>query len=69
MPPCTRRLVPGIAQAEDTDQAGISYGQLRCSQVAALAARFEGRPISDRSLTAALAELGLDVHAVEKVRS
>ena len=69
VPPCTRRLVPGIAQAEDTDQAGISYGQLRCSQVAALAARFEGRPISDRSLTAALAELGLDVHAVEKVRS
>ena len=69
VPPCTRRLVPGIAQAEDPDHAGISYGQLRCSQVAALAARLEGRPVSDRSLTAALAELGLDVHAVEKVPS
>jgi len=76
VPPCTRRLAPGISQAEDpgprraasqSSEAGISYGQLRCSQVAALAARLEGRPVSDRSLTAELARLGLDVHAVEKV--
>ena len=69
VPPCTRRLLPGVAQAEDPGEAEISYGQLRCSQVAALAARLEDRPVSDRSLTAALAELGLDVHAVEKVLS
>ena len=76
VPPCTRRLLPGIAQAEDpgprpagsqSSEPGISYGQLRCSQVAALAARLEGGPVSDRSLTAALTRLGLDVHAVEKV--
>ena len=48
VPPCTRRLVPGIAQAQDPGHAGISYGQLRCSQVAALAARLEGRPVSDQ---------------------
>jgi len=78
VPPCTRRLVPGISQAEDpgprraasqSSESEISYGQLRCSQVAALAARLEGRPVSDRSLTAALAQLGLDVDAVEKVLS
>jgi len=69
VPPCTRRLVPGIAQAQDPGHADISYGQLRCSQVAALAARLEGRPASDQALTAALAELGLDVHAVERVLS
>ena len=68
VPPCTRRLVPGIAQAEDPGRPEISYGQLRCSQVAALAARLAGRPVSDRSLTTALAELGLDVHAIEKVQ-
>jgi len=76
VPPCTRRLVPGISQAEDPgprraasqgSETAISYGQLRCSQVAALAARLRGRPVSDRSLTTALARLSLDVHAIEKV--
>jgi hypothetical protein len=76
VPPCTRRLVPGVAQAQDpgpgragsgSSEPALSYGQLRCSQVAALAARVAGGPVSDASLTAALAQLGLDVHAVEKV--
>ncbi len=81
VPPCTRQLLPGVAQAEDpgvpdsdpagTDaarsEAGVSYGQLRCSQVAALAARLAGRSPSDRSLAAALAELGMDPDAIEKV--
>ncbi|HEY5981434.1 MAG TPA: T3SS effector HopA1 family protein [Microlunatus sp.] len=77
VPPCTRRLLPGVAQAEDPgardgeaarSDTGVSYGQLRCSQVAALAARLSGRSISDRSLTAALADLGMDTYAIEKVR-
>ncbi|HEY5786976.1 MAG TPA: T3SS effector HopA1 family protein [Microlunatus sp.] len=67
VPPCTRRLLPGVAHAEDPGAAAVSYGQLRCSQVAALAARLGGCSISDRLLTAALAELEVDVHAVERV--
>jgi type III HopA1-like effector protein len=76
VPPCTRRLVPGVAQAQDPgpgrggsehSENALSYGQLRCSQVAALAVRLAGGPASDASLTAALAQLGVDVHAVEQV--
>ncbi len=71
VPPCTRRLVPGIAQAQDPGSGGteapVSYGQLRCAQVAALAARLPAEPVSDRALTAAMADLGLDADAIERV--
>ncbi|GAA3692850.1 hypothetical protein GCM10022204_05550 [Microlunatus aurantiacus] len=71
VPPCTRRLLPGVATAQDPGASGaatpVSYGQLRCAQLAAVAARFAGRDPSDEALTTALADLGADVAAIERV--
>lgn len=75
VPPCTRRLLPGVATAQDpgpgdpgTDGHGpFSYGQLRCGQVAAVAARFGDERPTDEALTDALAALGADVAAIERV--
>jgi hypothetical protein len=69
-PPCTHQLLPGVARAQDpgpTSSAPVSYGQLRCGQVAAVAARFADSRPSDRELTATLAELDVDVAAIDRV--
>lgn len=76
-PPLTRLLLPGVAQAQDpgsgdTEHEAISYGQLRCSQVAAVANRLltrDRRPteITDEALVAALTDVGIDVAAVQRV--
>ncbi|HYI52583.1 MAG TPA: T3SS effector HopA1 family protein [Microlunatus sp.] len=72
VPPCTRQLVPGVGQAQDpgagSTEAAVSYGQLRCAQVATLAARLSAAPVSDRALAAALLDLGVDVDAIEEVQ-
>lgn len=70
MPPCTHQLLPGVARAQDpgpTSSAPVSYGQLRCGQVAAMAARFADRMPSDEELTDTLTELGLDADAIDRV--
>lgn len=75
VPPCTRRLLPGVATAQDPGPSGkdtdahgpVSYGQLRCGQLAALAARFGDDQPSDEELIDALATLGVDVAAIEQV--
>lgn len=80
VPPCTRRLLPGVATAQDPGAGGpgagargtissgpISYGQLRCGQVAAVAARFGDERPADAVLTDALAAVGVDVAAIERV--
>lgn len=73
VPPLTRQLLPGVAQAQDPGAAdgsdAVSYGQLRCRQVASLATRWpDGPGPTDDDLVAALAELGIDVDAPERVR-
>jgi hypothetical protein len=76
VPPLTRPLLPGVAQAQDPGEAHgpVSYGQLRCSQVAALAARVVSGDtgtvhLDDAGLVSELAELGIAVGAVQQVRS
>jgi hypothetical protein len=73
VPPLTCRLLPGIAQAEDPGPAadtdtGVSYGQLRCSQVAAVAVRVGlAGALTDAALAAELATVGIDVDAAQRV--
>ncbi len=70
VPPCTHQLLPGVARAQDpgpTASGPVSYGQLRCGQVAAMAARFADRRPSDEELTDTLTELGLDADAIDRV--
>ena len=59
-PPMTGRLAPGIGFAEDPGQ-DISYGQLRCAQVAAAVARLRREPHPTASRRrAVLAAVGID---------
>lgn len=70
VPPCTHQLLPGVARAQDpgpTSSGPVSYGQLRCGQVAAMAAQFADRRPSDEELTDTLTELGLDADAIDRV--
>ncbi len=54
------------AEAGHGSGDAVSYGQLRCAQLAAVAARLDERP-SDRALAKALAEVGIDLHHPERV--
>jgi hypothetical protein len=59
-------------RGDTTEKAGISYGQLRCSQVAAVAARLVATgpdlvQVDDATLTAELALVGVDVDAAERM--
>lgn len=76
VPPLTRPLLPGVAQAQDPGAAdgsdAVSYGQLRCQQIAALAVRWLARgavpaDLGDVVLVADLAAV-IDVDAPERVR-
>ena len=60
VPPLTRRLAPGVAFAEDPGDE-LSYGQLRCAQVAAAVVRLRGEPgATDARRRAVLAAVGID---------
>lgn len=64
VPPFTEPLLPGLGRAEDPGSEGaISYGQLRCGQVAAVAVRLSGREparVDDAELEVALRDVGVD---------
>ena len=73
VPPLTRPLLPGLAQAEDpgaTDEPeAVSYGQLRCRQIAALVRTWPAQEaLTDDTLVAALDAVGIDVEAPERVQ-
>lgn len=57
VPPLTRRLLPGVGVAHDPGE-GLSYGQLRCAQLAVVAADTDPGA-SDHVLLARLARLGI----------
>lgn len=57
IPPLTRRMVPGIGVADDPGD-GLSYGQLRCAQLAVVAADPDP-DTTDAALVARLARLGI----------
>ncbi len=66
-PPLTRRLASGVATAEDPG-GGLSYGQLRCAQVAAAIARLRREPDAAPSRRLdVLAAVGLDPRRPEEV--
>jgi hypothetical protein len=65
VPPLTRQLMPGLATAHDPGGA-VSYGQLRCAQLAAVAA-CTNVECSDNELAARLAAVGIDPHHPETV--
>ena len=78
VPPLTRPLLPGVAQAEDpgpgADAEQVSYGQLRCRELATIAARLLGQTparllvdLSDDEVAAAVAATGIDLDAPERV--
>lgn len=58
VPPLTRPLLPGIGSAQDPG-GGVSYGQLRCAQLAALAAGTRADSPADQ-VVERLARLGID---------
>lgn len=57
-PPFTSELAPGIAAAQDPG-GQVSYGQLRCGQVAAAIVLLGGRAAPAERLHAALADVGI----------
>lgn len=65
--PFARPLAPGISTAEDPG-GEVSYGQLRCAQVAAAIVRLGGRPASGRRARAVLDAVGIDPDRPEAVR-
>ncbi|HEU5486042.1 MAG TPA: T3SS effector HopA1 family protein [Microlunatus sp.] len=74
VPPLTRPVLAGVSAADDpgAEHGPVSYGQLRCSQVAALAARVLGTAvgtgtIDDPALIGELTELGVDADAAHRV--
>lgn len=69
-PPLTRQLAHGVSTAEDPG-GGISYGQLRCAQVAAALARLAdrgGAGPSDAAGIAALVQVGIIPERFEQIR-
>lgn len=64
-PPLTRRLLPGVGSAQDPG-GDVSYGQLRCGQVAAVCASAALDP-TDASVLAALAAAGIDPDQPERL--
>lgn len=58
VPPLTRRLLPGIATAQDPG-GSVSYGQLRCAQLAVVAADTDPDCPADE-LADRLARVGID---------
>ncbi len=65
-PPLTRPLAPGVSTAQDPG-GGISYGQLRCSQVAAALARMQTPSEAQIAPTDVLAQVGIDPARFEKI--
>lgn len=64
-PPLTRPLLPGVSTAEDPGGA-ISYGQLRCAQVAAALADLQAMSTPGAEV-AALARVGIDAERFETI--
>jgi hypothetical protein len=65
IPPLTRQLLPGLATAQDPG-GPISYGQLRCAQLAAVAAQIDPDCPGDQ-LAARLINVGIDPRHPELV--
>jgi hypothetical protein len=65
VPPLTRPLLPGLATAQDPGGA-ISYGQLRCAQLAAIAGHSDP-DCSDDELVTRLAGVGINPRSPEMV--
>jgi hypothetical protein len=65
VPPLTRQLLPGLATAQDPGGT-VSYGQLRCAQLAAIAAQ-TNPACSDDQLATLLADVGIDPRHPEVV--
>jgi HopA1 effector protein family len=65
IPPLTRPMLPGLATAQNPSGV-MSYGQLRCAQLAAVAAHTEA-DCSDHRLAMRLAEVGIDINHPELV--
>lgn len=65
VPPLTRQLLPGLATARDPGGT-VSYGQLRCAQLAAVATQTD-TDCSDDQLATLLADVGIDPRHPEVV--
>lgn len=71
-PPLTRRIAAGVSTAQDPG-GGLSYGQVRCAQIAALVSRLrrDREPLAGLAAQEAislLAEVGIDAAHPEEVR-